>query len=162
MWWMCDADVTRQTECHHSDDMVSSVDNPSKQLVYVFFIFFFFNDTATTEIYTLSLHDALPISYACNDPKIQNIAGKNDQLSLWRTTIFSFIYFWSNCKCDLWVKHKRYGRERKSLEYNLSITGHVTFIAWRLNRPFSLQMIWSQCIRSFIHWLRNVSWFKAH
>src|SRR2546426_5514115 len=26
------------------------------------FIFFFFNDTATTEIYTLSLHDALPIS----------------------------------------------------------------------------------------------------
>src|SRR2546421_12480228 len=25
--------------------------------------FFFFNDTATTEIYTLSLHDALPISY---------------------------------------------------------------------------------------------------
>src|SRR6266540_6872965 len=29
---------------------------------FVFF-FFFFNDTATTEIYTLSLHDALPISY---------------------------------------------------------------------------------------------------
>ena len=26
-----------------------------------FFGFFFFNDTATTEIYTLSLHDALPI-----------------------------------------------------------------------------------------------------
>src|SRR3712207_4342949 len=25
------------------------------------FMFFFFNDTATTEIYTLSLHDALPI-----------------------------------------------------------------------------------------------------
>ena len=25
-------------------------------------VFFFFNDTATTEIYTLSLHDALPIS----------------------------------------------------------------------------------------------------
>src|SRR2546430_7381305 len=28
--------------------------------------FFFFNDTATTEIYTLSLHDALPISQASN------------------------------------------------------------------------------------------------
>src|SRR5258708_40193290 len=26
---------------------------------------FFFNDTATTEIYTLSLHDALPISWDC-------------------------------------------------------------------------------------------------
>ena len=29
--------------------------------LFVFFFFFFFNDTATTEIYTLSLHDALPI-----------------------------------------------------------------------------------------------------
>src|SRR5256885_6494036 len=28
----------------------------------IFVLFFFFNDTATTEIYTLSLHDALPIS----------------------------------------------------------------------------------------------------
>src|SRR3712207_9536256 len=28
-------------------------------------LFFFFNDTATTEIYTLSLHDALPISPGC-------------------------------------------------------------------------------------------------
>src|SRR2546429_3833168 len=32
-------------------------------LLYFCFFFFFFNDTATTEIYTLSLHDALPISY---------------------------------------------------------------------------------------------------
>src|SRR5687768_18512562 len=31
-----------------------------------FFLLFFFNDTATTEIYTLSLHDALPIS--CRKP----------------------------------------------------------------------------------------------
>src|SRR5947207_15746759 len=30
-------------------------------LVTVLFMFFFFTDTATTEIYTLSLHDALPI-----------------------------------------------------------------------------------------------------
>src|SRR5437016_7108521 len=28
-------------------------------------IVFFFNDTSTTEIYTLSLHDALPISFCC-------------------------------------------------------------------------------------------------
>src|SRR5215469_18576671 len=32
------------------------------------FFFFFFNDTATTEIYTLSLHDALPI---CVPPSLQ-------------------------------------------------------------------------------------------
>src|SRR2546426_2361361 len=30
--------------------------------LFAAFFFFFFNDTATTEIYTLSLHDALPIS----------------------------------------------------------------------------------------------------
>ena len=30
-------------------------------IYYFYFSFFFFNDTATTEIYTLSLHDALPI-----------------------------------------------------------------------------------------------------
>src|SRR2546430_9167659 len=30
------------------------------------FSFFFFNDTATTEIYTLSLHDALPISHGAH------------------------------------------------------------------------------------------------
>src|SRR3712207_9460169 len=31
-------------------------------------LFFFFNDTATTEIYTLSLHDALPISAKTAEP----------------------------------------------------------------------------------------------
>src|SRR5258708_21904136 len=31
-------------------------------LTHAIAVFFFFNDTATTEIYTLSLHDALPIS----------------------------------------------------------------------------------------------------
>src|SRR2546429_5310704 len=32
-------------------------------------LFFFFNDTATTEIYTLSLHDALPISPPARAPR---------------------------------------------------------------------------------------------
>src|SRR6267378_8025204 len=41
-------------------------------LLLVCFFFFFFNDTATTEIYTLSLHDALPIP-----PRPRN-AHKND------------------------------------------------------------------------------------
>src|SRR5258708_24053629 len=41
----------------------------SKRLIS--FSFFFFNDTATTEIYTLSLHDALPIyPYESFDPVI--------------------------------------------------------------------------------------------
>src|SRR6266513_913466 len=43
--------------------MGSQFCSPNKHLpsIYVNF-FFFFNNTATTEIYTLSLHDALPIS----------------------------------------------------------------------------------------------------
>ena len=41
------------------------------------FIFFFFNDTATTEIYTLSLHDALPIYYTV-DYTIGQLTIRND------------------------------------------------------------------------------------
>src|SRR6202047_5474595 len=40
--------------------------------------FFFFNDTATTEIYTLSLHDALPICSSCANSRVAtyfNVAG---------------------------------------------------------------------------------------
>src|SRR5258708_2570811 len=40
-------------------------------------VFFFFNDTATTEIYTLSLHDALPIWHQCAvRPGIQGAAAE--------------------------------------------------------------------------------------
>src|SRR2546422_11033566 len=44
------------------------------------FVFFFFNDTATTEIYTLSLHDALPISDRVELPAvgIQLVDGEVD------------------------------------------------------------------------------------
>src|SRR5476651_2913364 len=38
-------------------------------LLVACFFFFFFNDTATTEIYTLSLHDALPIWPARRSPR---------------------------------------------------------------------------------------------
>src|SRR5687768_18609856 len=39
---------------------------------FIFSFFFFFNDTATTEIYTLSLHDALPIfRLGLADPGLQ-------------------------------------------------------------------------------------------
>src|SRR2546430_11642716 len=39
-----------------------------------FYVFFFFNDTATTEIYTLSLHDALPIS--CRDQEERRVVDR--------------------------------------------------------------------------------------
>src|SRR5882762_9164134 len=38
------------------------IHNISFNFLFLSFFFFFFNDTATTEIYTLSLHDALPIT----------------------------------------------------------------------------------------------------
>src|SRR2546427_12025386 len=46
-----------------------------------FFSFFFFNDTATTEIYTLSLHDALPISTldAVPVPVDEAVAGRRPE-----------------------------------------------------------------------------------
>src|SRR2546427_7724327 len=43
------------------------------------FIFFFFNDTATTEIYTLSLHDALPISAGRGDERGLSLEEKTVQ-----------------------------------------------------------------------------------
>src|SRR3989442_3270796 len=41
-------------------------------------IVFFFNDTATTEIYTLSLHDALPISTSASTPVLQALGAVVD------------------------------------------------------------------------------------
>ena len=41
--------------------------------------FFFFNDTATTEIYTLSLHDALPILQRAAYLRRGCMAGKSDK-----------------------------------------------------------------------------------
>src|SRR2546430_10568567 len=41
--------------------MTCAIILPSTTILLSSFFFFFFNDTATTEIYTLSLHDALPI-----------------------------------------------------------------------------------------------------
>src|SRR5215204_7748498 len=51
---------------------------------FCFFFFFFFNDTATTEIYTLSLHDALPISllhpdHRCRPPLPRDQAGRSEE-----------------------------------------------------------------------------------
>src|SRR5215475_15931799 len=41
--------------------------------------FFFFNDTATTEIYTLSLHDALPISFKSRETGLSIASARTAQ-----------------------------------------------------------------------------------
>src|SRR2546421_6667426 len=52
----------------------------------VFFVFFFFNDTATTEIYTLSLHDALPISFRRSDVKERRFTNRRTNFGGTRMT----------------------------------------------------------------------------
>src|SRR5256885_11738859 len=56
---------------------------PCSVLLLLYSIFFFFNDTATTEIYTLSLHDALPISLRAS----ATAASRSD----WRARSMSFL-----------------------------------------------------------------------
>ena len=54
--------------------------------------FFFFNDTATTEIYTLSLHDALPISMRTGlgaASTVEDLSAQIDMLSGTRIILFS-------------------------------------------------------------------------
>src|SRR5256885_14056177 len=49
--------------------------------------FFFFNDTATTEIYTLSLHDALPISPAAATGAMPAPVEARASISTWVTRV---------------------------------------------------------------------------
>src|SRR6266850_1292477 len=51
--------VQTHAVCRCGDDAFLHLFRVSASLDFM--VFFFFNDTATTEIYTLSLHDALPI-----------------------------------------------------------------------------------------------------
>src|SRR5439155_26503207 len=51
------------TTTHHQHRPQTPSPTPHLITPAPFSSFFFFNDTATTEIYTLSLHDALPISF---------------------------------------------------------------------------------------------------
>src|SRR5438034_4958653 len=67
-----------------------------------FFLFFFFNDTATTEIYTLSLHDALPISTPPRNSRNSPITPE-----------------WG---CAVWRSGRRLWRDRKSTRLNSSHT----------------------------------------
>src|SRR2546425_10605408 len=83
-----------------------------------FYFFFFFNDTATTEIYTLSLHDALPI---CN--YFSRKSGKEYFRSkgcLNFRNLLSAIYRFLNCVCrKQFLNHRseEHTSELQSLAY---------------------------------------------
>src|SRR5256885_16514410 len=53
--------------------------------------FFFFNDTATTEIYTLSLHDALPISAGLASPRFGLCVERDEVAEFCRSAGFPVV-----------------------------------------------------------------------
>ena len=59
--------------------------------VFLFFVFFFFNDTATTEIYTLSLHDALPIS--CDVASLLRNVPLDETINIIADKAFTYDWF---------------------------------------------------------------------
>src|SRR2546427_9403983 len=92
-------------------------------------IFFFFNDTAITEIYTLSLHDALPICLgAADDPALPTVRrGHGDPAA------------------DLEVRRGHsIGRDRKSTRLNSSHS-QISYAVFCLKKKKSKQKQVSEC-----------------
>src|SRR2546425_6929265 len=75
----------------------------------ILFSFFFFNDTATTEIYTLSLHDALPISSTL---RLFQRSGPSQLMGRRDTTWTAAPASWSNA-----ARSEEHTSELQSLAY---------------------------------------------
>src|SRR5947199_8414226 len=69
---------------------------------------FFFNDTATTEIYTLSLHDALPISSSAASASLTTLASFSASPS-------SIMVSWSSSSCSM--RSEEHTSELQSLRH---------------------------------------------
>src|SRR2546422_5407503 len=98
------------------------------------FFFFFFNDTATTEIYTLSLHDALPISLAfglrrCRWREFQALTFSFDTLRYQYLRVIDRI-------------------DRKSTRLNSS-HGYISYAVFCLKKKKKTAMVVSTC--SYLH-----------
>src|SRR2546422_3610131 len=86
------------------------------------FLFFFFNDTAPTEIYTLSLHDALPISVAAH------LGGQGLECFL---PLYKSIRRWSDRKKEL--EQPLFPGDRKSTRLNSS-HGYISYAVFCLKK----------------------------
>src|SRR2546430_5833302 len=85
------------------------------------FIFFFFNDTATTEIYTLSLHDALPISAPTQVMGTLHYMAPEQMLGHPRSEEHtSELQSQSNLVCRLLLEKKK--KNKKTIELVLALT----------------------------------------
>src|SRR6266851_9302971 len=80
---------------------------------FLYCFFFFFNDTATTEIYTLSLHDALPISIprACGEVPAGKLPGWRPRIDRKSTRLNSSHITISYAVFCLKKKKKKHTRE---------------------------------------------------
>src|SRR2546430_15701502 len=68
------------SRCSRSSCMIAATGRPQwAHTPCVYFFLFFFNDTATTEIYTLSLHDALPICHVLADVGQHHLARDDEE-----------------------------------------------------------------------------------
>src|SRR5437870_13105185 len=85
-------------------------------------IFFFFNDTATTEIYTLSLHDALPICVALRsplpDPFADPSTAKDDRANGRSEEHTSELQSRGHLVCRLLLEKKKKKKTARSIQYN--------------------------------------------
>src|SRR5438093_10638027 len=76
-------------------------------LLCFFLFFFFFNDTATTEIYTLSLHDALPISKSASAPPFSRCSASTHWTSTRSEEHTSELQSLTNLVCRLLLEKKK-------------------------------------------------------
>src|SRR5260221_9928493 len=99
-------------------------------IILFLFFFFFFNDTATTEIYTLSLHDALPILLKRRSPKRARRMPRNcrQKSGIWRefsepSSCLSIPIPMTSC----WPARARPGRWR-SEEHTSELQSHSDLV----------------------------------
>src|ERR1041385_989625 len=108
-----------------------------------FFFFFFFNDTATTEIYTLSLHDALPIWEPAHERRstpisqMQSLCFQSAFISVYRRPSYVLV-FSANCQVQ--------NRVRFAIFY------------FRTNRRPGTHR--QECLRRCYHGIYSLKWIR--
>src|SRR5690242_21084067 len=106
-------------------------------IMYTLFSFFFFNDTATTEIYTLSLHDALPIwppragtTWCRRSPRGCRRAGRHQRSEEHTSELQSHV----NLVCRLLLEKKK--KKKKKYQTNKKKQNKITTTIIKHNAQF--------------------------
>src|SRR5882762_11704820 len=89
-------------------------------VIFFSMLFFFFNDTATTEIYTLSLHDALPISPRASKKPGGSFSWKSTTRTARSEEHTSELQSHLNLVCRLLLEKKK--KHKCSTRYKTTIT----------------------------------------